>query len=236
MKAILLSLIMALGFGCKPEQQETQFNEVNIPRQISLADEQPLCSQIQGEQECVQAQDCQPVNSEDGSDFISCVQTPIQVPPQNIDDLVDDEQPNDEQPNDEQPNDEQPNDEQPNDEQPNDEQPNDEQPNDEQPNDEQPQPNDEEPTTPEVPVEQPEDPIVSNPTQEAHEACSKGKGNGNKVAICHIPSGNPAALHTICVSKQGWLNGHKDRHGSEESRDYLGACTQRDLDVYGASE
>lgn len=196
MKAILLSLFIALGFGCKPEQQETEFNKVNNPRQISLADEQPLCTQIQDEQECVQAQDCQPVKSEDGSDFISCVQTPIQVPPQNIDDLVDDEQPNDEQP----------------------------------------QPNDEEPTTPETPVEQPEDPTVSPPTQEAHEACSKGKGNGNKVAICHIPSGNPAALHTICVSKQGWLNGHKDRHGSEESRDYLGACTQRDLDVYGASE
>ncbi len=45
-------------------------------------------------------------------------------------------------------------------------------------------------------------------------------GNNNKkVSICHVPSGNPANAHTICVSKNA-VSAHVGNHGG----DYLGPC------------
>lgn len=61
--------------------------------------------------------------------------------------------------------------------------------------------------------------------------CDEQKDDEKFVIICHIPSGNPKNAHSICISKQGWLHGHKDRHGREDSRDYLGACKDQDLPV-----
>ncbi|MBE7448234.1 MAG: hypothetical protein HS111_04925 [Kofleriaceae bacterium] len=50
-----------------------------------------------------------------------------------------------------------------------------------------------------------------------------GKGDtpacgGHKIAICHVPPGNPRAAHTICIDESGW-NGHHLHRG-----DSLGAC------------
>lgn len=53
--------------------------------------------------------------------------------------------------------------------------------------------------------------------------------SGNQVMICHVPPGNPAARHTICVGVNGAQNGHGINlsdpsaiggHGG----DTLGAC------------
>jgi predicted small secreted protein len=50
-----------------------------------------------------------------------------------------------------------------------------------------------------------------------------------QVKICHIPAGNPAGKHTLCVGLSGALNGHQVKfevnaapggHGG----DYSGAC------------
>ena len=41
---------------------------------------------------------------------------------------------------------------------------------------------------------------------------------GHKVAICHVPPGNPANAHTIVISKNA-LETHLDRHN-----DYIGMC------------
>lgn len=43
-----------------------------------------------------------------------------------------------------------------------------------------------------------------------------------KVLICHVPPGNPAAKHTICISKNA-LDAHLD-HGNGDEKDYLGYC------------
>jgi|GEM_PF-4565362 len=78
-----------------------------------------------------------------------------------------------------------------------------------------------------------------------------GEGNScghGKVLICHVPKGNPSALHTLCISVQGAQNGHRvatsasaavirksktaysstrgSSRGSSSahSMDYLGAC------------
>ena len=40
----------------------------------------------------------------------------------------------------------------------------------------------------------------------------------HKQAVCHIPPGNPANAHTICISKSA-VDKHVSQHG-----DYLGAC------------
>lgn len=53
--------------------------------------------------------------------------------------------------------------------------------------------------------------------------CECGEG-GRKVRICHVPQGNPANAHTICISPNA-LKAHIDHHiaGSGEE-DYMGAC------------
>lgn len=55
----------------------------------------------------------------------------------------------------------------------------------------------------------------------------------NSIWICHIPPGNPAAAHTICVGIPGALNGHgvtfnglPGGHGG----DYPGHCLGDDTD------
>ena len=44
--------------------------------------------------------------------------------------------------------------------------------------------------------------------------------NGKKAYICHIPPGNPANQHTICISKNA-VGTHLNNHG-----DYIGECYQ----------
>ena len=51
----------------------------------------------------------------------------------------------------------------------------------------------------------------------------------DKVAVCHIPPGNPAAAHTINISMNGYENGHK-KHG-----DTLGACGSSSSDDQGGT-
>lgn len=62
--------------------------------------------------------------------------------------------------------------------------------------------------------------------EEMLEKVCKGK---KQILICHIPSGNILNAHSICLSENGWLNGHQEHHGNEESRDHLGACGDNDL-------
>jgi hypothetical protein len=49
----------------------------------------------------------------------------------------------------------------------------------------------------------------------------------DKVAVCHIPSGNPAAAHTIYISMNAYENAHK-KHG-----DTLGECSSSSSDDQG---
>ncbi|MBS1964048.1 MAG: hypothetical protein JST04_17680 [Bdellovibrionales bacterium] len=48
-----------------------------------------------------------------------------------------------------------------------------------------------------------------------------------KVLVCHVPPGNPAAAHTICISVNGAVHGHDvplDGSISPVSGDYIGEC------------
>ncbi len=178
MKTLLLFSFILFGLaGCRPEEAETQFNEVLLgdvkavdegggaarpkepqePEEVAPPEVTSICTEIVEEQACVDAPDCQPLKSKNGKELVSCIETPIQKPPGG----------------------------------------------------------------------------GGGEETEANYACNKLEENSKKVAVCHIPSGNPAALHTICISINGWEHGHKDSHGNEESRDHLGACTQRELDVIG---
>lgn len=64
------------------------------------------------------------------------------------------------------------------------------------------------------------------PADEISKSCQR---NDNKIIICHVPPGNLAAAHSICISERGWLNGHQNSHGKDLSRDYLGPCKSEDL-------
>ncbi len=44
--------------------------------------------------------------------------------------------------------------------------------------------------------------------------------NNNKVKVCHVPAGNPANAHTICVSENA-----VSKHVGKHEEDYLGECT-----------
>lgn len=59
-------------------------------------------------------------------------------------------------------------------------------------------------------------------------ACENGDKGSKKVLICHYPSGNPAAKHTICINRSA-LNAH-DHHGQGgAAKDTLGACAGLDI-------
>lgn len=49
-----------------------------------------------------------------------------------------------------------------------------------------------------------------------------------QVKICHVPEGNPAAKHTLCVGLKGAINGHRVNFDSNavggHGGDYSGAC------------
>ncbi len=65
-------------------------------------------------------------------------------------------------------------------------------------------------------------PVVNNVEEVlADNSCGQG---GKKVLVCHIPPGNPAAKHTICIGRPA-LDAHKSHgHSSVEHQDYVGAC------------
>ena len=67
-------------------------------------------------------------------------------------------------------------------------------------------------------------PLINNVEEVlADHSCGQG---GKKVLVCHIPPGNPAAKHTICISRQA-LDAHKNHgHSAIEDQDYVGACLQ----------
>ena len=56
----------------------------------------------------------------------------------------------------------------------------------------------------------------SNPPQPGENPCKKGK-----VAVCHLPPGNPGNAHTICLKNKKAINKHINKHG-----DYLGPCLE----------
>jgi hypothetical protein len=73
-----------------------------------------------------------------------------------------------------------------------------------------------------------------NPQVPGNYSC--GKSNGKKVMICHVPGGDYAKSHTLCVAVQGAVNGHgvavgnlqpKSRSNGMHLKDYIGACGQR---------
>ncbi len=71
------------------------------------------------------------------------------------------------------------------------------------------------------PVEKPGDKPKGKPTDKPCDRSERDKEieeeapliackvpNSKKVLVCHVPAGNPAAKHTICISRQGASNGH----------------------------
>ena len=62
-------------------------------------------------------------------------------------------------------------------------------------------------------------PDLGDQVEKHSQACGN---NGDKVEICHIPSGNPDARHTLCIS-QSALSAHLHRHGANGEFDHLGA-------------
>lgn len=49
----------------------------------------------------------------------------------------------------------------------------------------------------------------------------------DSIKICHIPPGNPAAQHTLCIAMQGAVNGHGVKFNGEvggHGGDYPGEC------------
>jgi len=75
--------------------------------------------------------------------------------------------------------------------------------------------------------------VTGEPADEdlAKHACDDDNSEGSsdddqKVNVCHVPPGNPDARHTICISVNGYINGHMKNHhtGNEQTADYLGEC------------
>lgn len=63
------------------------------------------------------------------------------------------------------------------------------------------------------PIPDPDPDPDSDPEPEQQACACPGNGNQNrKVAIMHRPPGNESNEHIICVSQQGWENGHRNRH------------------------
>lgn len=63
--------------------------------------------------------------------------------------------------------------------------------------------------------------LVNNPELANDFSCE----HGNKVEICHVPPGNPAARHTLCIGAPA-VNAHIAEHqgDSDADDDKLGAC------------
>lgn len=87
------------------------------------------------------------------------------------------------------------------------------------------------------------------PTTDEEAAAEEGapveecaKPNAKKVLVCHVPPGNPAARHTLCISQSGAINGHGlnlddpyalGGHGG----DRLGSCeSYDDEEEFGAGQ
>lgn len=59
---------------------------------------------------------------------------------------------------------------------------------------------------------------------DAYACFDRGNSKEKKVMICHVPSGNPNARHTICISKSA-LKAHMNHgHQEHEDQDHLGEC------------
>ena len=69
--------------------------------------------------------------------------------------------------------------------------------------------------------------LVNNPGLAGEFSCE----NGRKVEICHVPKGNPAARHTLCIGAPA-VNAHITEHqgDSDDDDDKLGACKCDDDD------
>ncbi len=66
-------------------------------------------------------------------------------------------------------------------------------------------------------------PAVINNVEEVLDDNSCGEDK-KKVLVCHFPPGNPAAMHTICISRHA-LNAHMNHgHSEPEHQDHIGAC------------
>lgn len=48
--------------------------------------------------------------------------------------------------------------------------------------------------------------------------------NGKKVEICHVPPGNPANAHTLCIGAPAVAHHLANHHAANGDSDYLGAC------------
>ncbi len=66
-------------------------------------------------------------------------------------------------------------------------------------------------------------PAMINNIEEVLDENSCGEDK-KKILVCHFPPGNPAGMHTICISRHA-LNAHMDHgHGEPEHQDHIGAC------------
>ncbi len=52
-------------------------------------------------------------------------------------------------------------------------------------------------------------------------ACER---HSQKVQICHVPRGNPANKHTICIGKSAVAAHFSNHHAANGENDYLGEC------------
>lgn len=68
------------------------------------------------------------------------------------------------------------------------------------------------------------DDLIDNPVLADDYACGR-----NKVLICHVPPGNPAAAQTLCISHCA-VDQHIREHERDNSHDTLGACPTQPMD------
>lgn len=246
MKALLVTLMVFGLVGCKPPVDDTEFNKVQRSGaesdETQIPDPGPLdgVCDIHSDYEpgCIKDPDCQGVYDENGAKFLSCIESPLQLPEEEIievvEDIMDDDKDEQEPEMPQQQDPDMPQQQDPDKDEMDDvvDEMVDEMPMDEameycaKLKDEDEDDSDE------------DDDETRDPARQ--DSKSKAKHNtkvaNKKVAVCHIPPGNPENLKTICISINGYEHGHKDRHGNEESHDHLGACTQRELDTMGADQ
>lgn len=66
--------------------------------------------------------------------------------------------------------------------------------------------------------------LIEQPEQAEAYSCGK-----KKITICHVPPGNAAAAHTLCISKCA-VTAHLREHARDNHSDYLGACVGESAD------
>ena len=202
----LLAVTLLVAFGCRPPEEETQYNIAKFvsPLEASACMQEPDDGIDDGQEaeECGMQQGCQAV-LDDGNKYLGCVPIPSDEPTVGTaDDPAND--PADDPANDPVGDDD----------------------------DYTPPVEGDDGYTP--PADDDDDDDYTPPSEEdkRDNACSDPEKYNFKVLVCHDTS-NPnkgTKHHTICIANQAWENAHS-QNSHHEGRDYLGACSQEDLDL-----